>query len=140
MTDHLAQLRERAVRAAWKFRYPNLDHCAICDWPIVPDADQGCTVGNCSYRSSRNDSEHYRIEANRATLNKIAGLVEDALREAAPPSATTREIREKARLNALNDAKDRYFGQANDGDTGEMYSEWLDRHIRALQPAEGDRT
>ena len=49
--------------------------CPICDWPIVPIGEQGCTVDSCSYRPDEGSPEYYRTQGRRLALARLKDRV-----------------------------------------------------------------
>lgn len=44
--------------------------CPICCWPLATTMEEGCVIGNCSYRPDPQDSpaEYARVQRNRQAL------------------------------------------------------------------------
>ena len=42
--------------------------CPICCWPLAKSREEGCVLGDCSYRPDRGSPEWHRIQRNRQAL------------------------------------------------------------------------
>lgn len=42
--------------------------CPICCWPLAKRREEGCVLGDCSYRPDRGSPEWHRIQRNRQAL------------------------------------------------------------------------
>lgn len=42
--------------------------CPLCDWPLAESADNGCVIGNCSYRPDEGSDEYRRIQQLKTDL------------------------------------------------------------------------
>lgn len=47
--------------------------CPICDWPLRQSVDEGCVVGNCSYRPEQGSPEYHRIQQRKQRLAEEIG-------------------------------------------------------------------
>ena len=45
--------------------------CPICCWPLAKSREEGCVLGDCSYRPEQHSPDWYRIQRNRQALRQL---------------------------------------------------------------------